>query len=83
MRLKLPIFLATTPYMKYVDRVDEAQMRLKRGHYRFSISNVYVDRVDEAQMRLKHYSSLENHLRDGHVDRVDEAQMRLKQSPTV
>ena len=42
-----------------------------------------MDRVDEAQMRLKHYSSLENHLRDGHVDRVDEAQMRLKQSPTV
>ena len=40
--------------MPKVDRVDEAQMRLKRKHALFVGTSVgIVDRVDEAQMRLK------------------------------
>ena len=36
-----------------VDRVDEAQMRLKQWMTPPSLINQRVDRVDEAQMRLK------------------------------
>ena len=41
-----------------VDRVDEAQMRLKHVFYAFHLYNALVDRVDEAQMRLKLHAML-------------------------
>ena len=40
-----------------MDRVDEAQMRLKLNSLSDSLMS-NVDRVDEAQMRLKHGESL-------------------------
>ena len=62
-----------------VEKVDEAQMRLKLlGYVPLKYFLLNVEKVDEAQMRLKQYINLFTRF-DFPVEKVDEAQMRLKQ----
>ena len=55
MRLKLVALVAVAIVAPEVDRVDEAQMRLKLSLSTSQRKAIFVDRVDEAQMRLKQF----------------------------